>query len=166
MASQGVDLGVPVVDKSRYFLNDVPVAVVRFVGSDGIDYFKSIPQTNFPMLGLGVRKDGRGDKCELYENGKEVQKGIAWFVPADCLFTTTVSPGNPCRLSLPESTSTFSAVSTRSEAVRIQVDHQRSSVEISVDRPTAVSFVAFEGQYMDWRPIPRSRYSASSASSE
>ena len=117
------------------------------------------------MMSTTVLSDPPGPTLGLYVNGREVDKEpLRWPVPADCLLDADVSRETLARIRLPESASTFSVLSTAGDKVRIWVDRDHSTVDILADRPAKVLFVAFEGTYLDWRPIPTHSYEGLSES--
>ena len=147
---------------SSQFLNDVAVKEIVFGSSSEKSYHKGVPQTDFPMLGLGAREDGSGAHCYLYQNKGEVfKRELNWSVPKDCLFSREVSPGSPVALTTPESTSTFSALAIGAPDVRARIDRREHRLTITTDRPAKVFLALFEGTYLDWRPIPTNRYAES-----
>ena len=154
---------MPFVRRSTKFMGGVPVNQIVLQRKGDVEYYKSVPQTDFEMLGLNMRQDLRNPHCYLYKNGTEVDKErLVWKVPDDCLFRATASPEHPLRLDLPESASTFSSLATASGSLVVDIHRAERSLTIRPDREVVIYFVAFEGAYLNWNAMPTSSYSQSS----
>lgn len=147
------------------FLDGIPenVVVLKREG-DTQEYHKTVPQTSFEMLGMGVREDFTKAHCYIYENGKEVEKDkLNWWIPDDCLYRGTASPSQPLILTLPSSTSTFSCGTIASSTVTIDIDREGEKVIVTPDKETPIAFVAFKGEYHKWEPVTTASYVDSSS---
>jgi len=143
-------------------MGGVPVNQIVLQRKGDVEYYKSVPQTDFEMLGLNMRQDLRNPHCYLYRNGTEVDKErLVWKVPDDCLFRATASPEHPLRLDLPESASTFSSLATASGNLVVDIHRSERSLTIRPDREMVIYFVAFVGGYRNWSAMPTSSYSQS-----
>ena len=153
------------ISTSSQFLNGIPVKEIVFLSRGGGLYHKGIPQSSQPVLGMGIREDGSGAHCYLYQNGSELMKEeIRLDVPRDCLVRRTVTPESPARFTLPVSASTFSALAVGAPGVNVTVDREQRSVTLRVDRAADVYFVAFGGTYLNWWPMPVIGYPPTSRS--
>jgi hypothetical protein len=144
-------------------MGGVPVNQVVLQWQGDAEYYKSVPKTDFEMLGLNIRQDLRNPHCYLYQNGTEVDKDtLVWRIPEECLFRGTASPEHPLSFRLPESTSTFSSAATASGDLLVDIERSERILTIRPDREVAIFFVAFEGGYRAWSAIPIAQYSQSS----
>src|SRR3989442_14172449 len=132
---------MPSISTSSQFLNGTPVKDVTFLSRHGGLYHKGIPQSSHPVLGMGIREDGSGAHCYLYQNGSEVMKDeLRLDVPRDCLVRRTVTPKAPARFTLPASASTFSAIAVGAPGVNVTVDREQRGVTLKVDKPAEAYF--------------------------
>ena len=164
VALMGGAKAMPLVRKERLFLNSVPVNRIVLKGEDDVEYYKSVPQTDFEMLGLNVRRDLADAHCYLYRNGGEIHKEVFnWPVPPDALGQGHAAPGIPLVIRLPDTASTFSCTSTDSCVTHLTIQRERNRLLLEPDHATTIYFAAFEGGNRDWKPIPTASYLPRSA---
>ena len=145
-------------------MGGVPVNQIVLQRDGDVEYYKSVPQTDFEMLGLNMRQDRTHPHCYLYKDGKEVDKeNLVWNIPSDSILRTTASPEHPLSIGLPESTSTFSSLATASGDLVVDIRRSQRTITITPDREAVIFFVAFTGEYRAWEPLPVRYYSQSSA---
>src|SRR2546422_5641326 len=100
----------------------VPVNQIVLQRKGDVEYYKSVPQTDFEMLGLNMRQDLTHPHCYLYKDGKEVDKeNLVWNIPSNSLLRATASPEHPLSITLPDSASTFSSLATASGDLTVDI---------------------------------------------
>lgn len=146
-------------------MGGIPVNQIVLQRNNDVEYYKSVPQTGFEMLGLNIRQDLRHPHCYLYRNGREIDKEhLVWEIPDNCLLRATASPSCPVTIRLPDTASTFSSCATAS-ALSVDIRRSETSIVLTPEREAVIFFVAFTGRYRAWEAIPTTSYTVASSSS-
>src|SRR2546426_1126938 len=129
-------------------MGGVPVNQIVMQRDGDVEYYKSVPQTNFEMLGLNMRQDLTYPHCYLYKDGKEIDKeNLVWEVPSGSLLRATASPNHPLSVVLPESASTFSSLATAIGDLLVDIRRFQRTITLTPAREAVIYFVAFTGEY-------------------
>ena len=121
---------------------------------DGIDYYKTVPQTSDPILGLGIREDGTHPHAYMYQCGSEVNKERERIdIPEGHVKTVTYS-GKPIFVKLPETSATASFCARGSNLSSMSIDHKNEGVWLEADATATISVACFNEKNGKYNPIP------------